>query len=301
MASGLGDSSHPPHKQTTPKGVLQPAPQTSVAPPSASQPSSSSSAKKPTPTKGSPSAGPTPNSLPAPLLFAFNGPDRLDTNAYAYWNHNNCAPSDPDWQVTSGSWFIHNGAGYSGKPSVSPSDSPCSVTYETAGAYQLRMNTVRSDFVNTDVQLDYDLVSHGGYGGKSNSYDGLHIWSRHVSQYELYAVSIGRWDGTFVVKKKVPTQQASCPDPANDGCYVDISSTVTRTDLVTANVWRHADITTKTLASGNTEIDVSINGVRILTATDSGALTGKTLGAGAVGIRGDNTEFYVKNFQITTL
>lgn len=246
------------------------------------------------------SSAPTTTTQTTLLSSAFDGPDRLVTTAYAYYNHNDCAPRDPDWVVTSGSWFIHNGAGYSGQPSRISGSSPCQVNYQYNGSYQLRMNTVKNDFTNTDIQFDYMLVSHGGLGGSTNSWDGVHIWTRHPSQYTLYAVSIGRWDGTFVVKKKLSTQISSCPSPANDGCYLDISAPVVRKDLTTANVWRHVEIKTDTQTDGSVQITAYINGSQIMQATDH-QTGGPVIPEGAVGIRADNTEFYLKNFQVDAL
>lgn len=244
-----------------------------------------------------------PTSVPTPPLLAsaFSGPDRLDADAYAYWNKGSCAPRDAAWEVTSGAWFIHNGAGYSGKPTVDAGNSPCIATYQNSGSDTLRMNTTRNDFANTDIQFDYDLIAHGGFGGTTNSYDGLHIWTRHQSPYDLYAVSLGRWDGEMVIKKKVPVNEAHCTTPSDGGCYTELNTPVKRLDLVTPNVWRHADIQTRTLANGNVSITLYINGAAVMHATDTGTFGGSIIPNGAVGIRGDNTEFYLKNFVVAGL
>ena len=61
----------------------------------------------------------------SPALFAprLSGPDRLITNEYAHWN-----PQTPgsriskDWDVTSGSLFVHDGVAWSGEPDKATPD-----------------------------------------------------------------------------------------------------------------------------------------------------------------------------------
>jgi hypothetical protein len=148
--------------------------------------------------------------------------------------------------------------------------------------------------------MDYMAVAHGGGGAPNNSYDGIHMWVGYQSEYALYAVTIFRWDGNLVVKKKVPQAQAHCTTPANDGCYYNLTSETTHKAITTANVWHHADIIFQINANSTTTITEKIDANTILQGIDSN-VHGPAYTSGAVGVRGDNTEFYFKNFTVTQL
>ncbi len=231
------------------------------------------------------------------FLDKLDGSDRLVTNEYVYWNPNSTCPYKSDkWDMTSGTLLIKNGVGYSGLPNKE-SRSVCESNNQT-NSYTFRLNTKDASFTNTVTSLDYEMLKHGDASSNTeNSYDGLHIWVRYQSQYALYAVSISRWDGNLAIKKKVPVEIAHCSDPSNEGCYYDLVSQVNRPDLTKSAVWHHADITTEDRSDGKLQIKLVIDGQTALEATDGGEHD-SVYHTGAVGVRGDNTEFYFKNFLV---
>ncbi|HEY5668074.1 MAG TPA: hypothetical protein VIR03_02800 [Candidatus Saccharimonadales bacterium] len=248
---------------------------------------------------------PQPVSTPPPttpgtanVLFSdlLDGPDRIVTNEYSYWSKQACPYASNKWDMTSGTLMVKNGAGYSGVPTVE-SSSVCQSAKANNSAI-FRLNTKDFSFGNTTTSLDFLLVQHGGDDAPVNSYDGLHIWVRYQSQYALYSVTVSRWDGTVDIKKKVPVAIAHCDRPANDGCYYDLVAQIKRPDLAQGKAWHHADIMTTDDAKGAVHILLKIDGAVVLSAVD--AAPGPAYHTGAVGVRGDNTEFYFKNFTVTS-
>jgi hypothetical protein len=203
-----------------------------------------------------------------------------------------CADGRDKWQVTNGSLFIHDGAGYSGVPTERQSKTTCP-TPGDGGSYRFRMHSAET-FTDGRLSLDYKLAARGE--GKVYSYDGLHLWIRHESEHALYAVSIGRWDGRFVIKKKLPLTEQKCADPSNEGCYSELAPPVVRPGLITADAWRHAEVRTYGTDDG-LAITLYIDGQKILDVIDDGRTAGRIIPRGAIGIRGDNTEFYIKNVR----
>lgn len=235
------------------------------------------------------------------VLFSdpLNGPDRIVTNEFVHFSPgSNCPYKSAVWDMTSGSLFIKNNAGYSGVPTLEK-QSYCDSTDHNNSAI-FRLNTKQGNFSDVDVAMDYMAVAHGGGGAPDNSYDGIHMWVGYQNEYALYAATIFRWDGNLVIKKKVPQARAGCSDPANDGCYYNLTGETTHPAITTANVWHHADIVFQANANGTVTITEKIDGNVILQGTDNN-VHGPAYTSGAVGVRGDNTEFYFKDFVVTKL
>lgn len=283
------------HKKTAgpAAGPVGPPPKlitSATKPPAASAPSSKKTKTQP------PKTASTPNNV---LFFdGLSGPDRIVTNEYVHWNPGSACPySSSKWDMTSGTLMVKNGAGYSGIP-TSEQTAVCNSSVKNNSAV-FRLTTKALDFGDTTTTMDYKLVSHGAAGVSNNSYDGLHIWVRYQSQYGLYAVSVARWDGVMVIKKKVPQSVAHCGDPSDGGCYYDLAPPVTNKALTSPDVWHHAAVTVSN-QNGKVTIELVIDGHQIVTAIDSGR-HGPVYAKGAAGVRGDNTEFYFKNFTITKI
>ena len=241
--------------------------------------------------------------LPAPsnILFSdpLSGPDRIVTNEFVHWSPNDgCPYTSSTWDMTSGTLMIKNGAGYSGVPTAE-TEAVCNSEQHNNSAI-FRLNTKNLSFKNVAVSMDYMAVQHGGGGAPNNSYDGIHIWVGYQTEYALYAATIYRWDGIIVLKKKVPVAQAQCASPANDGCYYNLSNETTHKNLTTAKVWHHVVVTTQATSSSSQHITVTIDGSKVIDTVDNN-VHGATYPMGAVGVRGDNTEFYFKNFTVTSL
>jgi len=235
------------------------------------------------------------------VLFSdpLNGADRIVTNEYVHWNpKSSCAYTSKIWDMTSGTLLVKNGAGYSGIPTAEASAICESATKNNSAVF--RLNTRQNNFSNAKVSVDYMAVQHGGANAKQNGYDGIHIWVGYQNEYALYSATIFRWDQTLVIKKKVPLADAKCSDPSNGGCYYNLSSEKTDQTASPSNVWHHADIVYKVDKSGVVTIEMSIDGTVVANGTDS-AVHGSAYAKGAVGIRGDDTEFYFKNFTVVAL
>lgn len=227
-----------------------------------------------------------------------NGPDRIVTNEYVHWsNQGKCPYASSVWDMTSGTLMIKDGSGYSGIPTAE-SNVPCDSAVKNNSAV-FRLNTKESDFSNVAVSLDYKPVEQGNGGVADHSYDGIHIWVGYQSQYALYAATIFRWDTNLVIKKKIPIEQSQCSDPSNQGCYYYLSDETKHPDLTKSGVWHHAEIDFTTTGD-NSKIKESIDGIEVFDITDN-KINGPAYKSGAVGVRGDNTEFYFKNFTVVQL
>lgn len=248
--------------------------------------------------KNAPSSpAPTTQDPPEKVLLAdaFDGTDQL--LATAPIRPQGCVNSPSNlWEISNGSLFIRNNTGYSGLPSEGQPVHKCP-SIEQAGSHTFRMHS-RQSFDNFKLSLDYQLLQHGGAGGSDHSYDGLHLWVRHESQYALYAISIARWDGVFAIKKKLPVEEIGCADPANEGCYNDIARQIRRPELLDRQ-WHHAEVTVRT-TDNNVDIELKIDGDVVLSGRDNGTTFGRIIPTGAVGVRGDNTEFSIKNLKVSS-
>src|SRR6185369_15401481 len=95
-----------------------------------------------------------------------------------------------------------------------------------------RLTTRQDNFLN--VLVEFDLM-HQGLNSTDKTppvdWDGVHIFLRYQSQYNLYYASVNRRDNTVVIKKKIPG------GPSNDGTYYDISSY--NRHIVPYMVWQH--------------------------------------------------------------
>ena len=225
-----------------------------------------------------------------PLLAVdFAGQHGLVTNEYAYWHpHSPDAVTSPVWDMTSGSLFARDGVGWSGVPDARPPDSHSTRTNNSA---VFRLNTRQRDF--GDVTVNFRLRNLGLTATPqtpAQEWDGIHVWLRYQSEYELYYVSANRRDGEVVVKKKV------ADGPSNGGTYYTLAEAnrpVSLRHLATVSASAHND------ADGAVRIDLSIDGKHLLTAIDHGSGGPPITEPGAVGIRGDNCNFEFDRFEVT--
>lgn len=233
-------------------------------------------------------------SAEALLYDGFSYPDGLVSNEWA--GDNRTSPSaklNPTWDVTSGSLFASSGAGWSGIPDgVGPNATSSNGTDSAV----FRMNTYRSDFQN--VAVTFRLLNQYLVGSTARTttqaYDGVHIFLRHVSQYYLYYASINRRDNRVTIKKKIPG------GPSNGGTYYDLTNW--RPYNVPYGQWQDVKATVSTNDDGSVTINLYANGQILISATDNGTLGGAPIRVGgAVGIRGDNSDFKIDDFQVTAI
>ncbi len=219
------------------------------------------------------------------LVEDFAGPDGLITNEYAHWN-----PEDPrgvrspDWDVTAGSLFRHDGTGWSGPPdTVSPDASSSNGT----GSATFRM-TSRRVFTDPSVRFRLRIDAEDAPSGGDTAWAGVHVFLRHRGEAELYVASVFRRDGTVAIKKKMPG------GAANGGTYVTLG---TARAPMTIGQWH--DVAVDLIdENGNPRIAMSIDGRRALSAEDSDRGGPPIPGPGNVGLRGDRTGFRVDDIRI---
>ncbi|MCO6009566.1 hypothetical protein NE236_31805 [Actinoallomurus purpureus] len=226
-----------------------------------------------------------------PPMFAprLSGPDRLVTNEFAHWN-----PRTPgtrlsrDWDVTSGSLFVHRGVAWSGVPDAAVPDAGSS---RGTGSSVFRMTTRRRDFDDVTVSLRLRNLGLTGTGrAAASEIDGVHVFLRWQSPEKLYVVSLNRRDGLMVVKKKLPGGDA------NGGTYVTLGQA---RYAVPYGRWQAFRVRIATSGGGLVTVTVARDGRQVLSATDDGSEGAAILAPGAVGLRGDNCDFEFTGFRVT--
>lgn len=226
---------------------------------------------------------------PAVLLVTrFPQGVRLITNERAYYDpHLAGVRVSPVWVVTSGSLFGAHGAGWTGVPDdVNPNVSSSNGTDSAV----FRVVTRRSNF--DDVSVSFELRVAGFTTTQrtpATPYDGVHVFLRYRNQRYLYVVSVYRRDGIVAAKEKVPG------GPANGGTYYTLAETPYRIPM---DKWVPVDVSIVTVAHNSVRIDLSINAHKVLSAMSTPERVAPILAAGRVGLRGDNCQFYFRDFTI---
>jgi hypothetical protein len=231
-------------------------------------------------TDGSPSVSKTFAATFTPKF----GTTGLVTNEFAFRNPNDPASHlSPDWVVTSGSLFARNGAGWTGAPDRADPGAGSSNGTDSA---VFRLVSRRRDFSGVHVAFQLFVQRHVVTPETENqSYDGVYVWLEYTSETRLYALSIMRWDGLTVIKRKTPG------GPSNGGTYQTLAQAKSATPK-----GRWVPITVDSVnRSGGVNLSISVNGGQILQCFDPGGSA--LMGKGGIGIRGDNTEFQFRNFQ----
>lgn len=240
-----------------------------------------------------------------PLFVAdFNSlADGLITSEYAFWNPNDInAKRSADWEMTSGSLFAKALRGYSGVPN----DGQVDIASAINNSRVFRLTTKRKDFLNVSVKTQLIVVGQSSDAAwPPVSWDGIHIFLRYQTEFDLYYASINRRDGKCIIKKK----RKDGPKPENGGTYTELGAYTPHAWM--PNTIQNVQATIKNQADGTVLIALLAEGKEIMHVIDDGK-TGIIDGSvgnwgspivtpGAVGIRGDNTEFYFDNFQVDTL
>ena len=219
------------------------------------------------------------------------GPNRLLANEYAHSNPGDTrAVRSSEWEVTSGSLYVREGAGWTGAPDAA---SPDLRSANGTGSSVFRATTRRSDFLNALVTLrvrNLGLTSDGRF--EPSATDGVHVFLRWQSEEDLYVVSLNRRDGKVVVKRKSPG------GTVNGGTYTTLEEAPYE---VPYNTWQSFEIAIENTTAGTVEISVGDGKRTLLRAVDTGDTAPAGLAAGAVGLRGDNCNFEFDDFQVRQL
>jgi hypothetical protein len=230
-----------------------------------------------------------PAAAPAAVLFSdsFAGPGGLIANEWAHWNDGGV--ESPLWDMTSGSLFGRAGAGWTGVPDDCAPDRTSSSCTNSA---VFRLNTRRFDF--SAVRVEVGLRANAWTSTASTpavAWDGVHLWLRYVDEEELYYASVNRRDGAVVVKKKCRG------GPSNGGTYVTLASRSGHG--VPLDAWQRVGASVEDTVDGSVAIEVLREGAAVLRAVDTGAGCAPIRRAGAVGVRGDNLDFELRDFTVS--
>ncbi|MFH9292265.1 hypothetical protein [Streptomyces sp. NPDC017520] len=229
---------------------------------------------------------PRPPHRTRPFLAGFSRRG-LVTNAYAF-RHPGAADATThrDWTVTSGSLFARWGSGWSGVPDGL---SPDPASRLRTGSAVLRVVSARHDFHDVTVGARFRLHPPVTTGRTpAVDWDGGHLWLRYQGPQELYALSFCRRDGAVTLKRKAPPPGAA---QGAEGVYTTLAQAMRPLRYET---WHHIVARATTTASDTVQLRLRVDGREVLRAEDTAP--GRLAGAGAVGIRGDNTELLFHGF-----
>ncbi len=225
------------------------------------------------------------------LLFSAQfGNQGLVTNEWAYYNPLAAnGIRSPQWEMTSGSLFAHDGTGWSG-PIDSGEPDRLSRTSTNSAVFRL---VSRSAFDDYSVKFSFRLLRFGTTpGNPAHAWDGLHLWLRYQNAQKLYFASFDRRDGHIVIGKKYPGGSA------NGGRYERLSASATA--KLAPLVWHRLHAAIETIGDTVT-IRLLLDGKLVARAVDRDGRDPPIIRPGRVGIRADNTEFEFRSFEVRTL
>ena len=234
--------------------------------------------------------------------------DGLLTNEYAFAGSAWDGPgrTSSDWEVTSGSLFVRNGVGWTGVPDdANDGRTPVgAASTNVTNSAVFRARSVRADFGNVDITLRVKVgyFLPGTSTTAAQDWDGVHLFLRYLSPFNLYYASVARRDGRVVIKRKIsgipPTEigavaqtavaqtanaaaspgQASTAGPgyyegpegnvSNHGAYYTLAQTPAGAHPWQAGLWRSVGASIITNPDGTTTIVVALDGIECLRVTD---------------------------------
>src|SRR4051794_5178807 len=186
----------------------------------------------------------------ATVVFAddFSAPaatNSVVTNEYSYWNPSDTAAAkSANWEMGSGTLFAQTGSGWSGRPDTCDNVDRYSQTCNNSAVF--RLATKRHDF--GDVSLDLDLNSSGLTSTASTppvAWDGVHLWLRYQSEYNLYYASVNRRDNRVVIKKKC------VGGSENGGTYYELGPGEVSAPAWPVGSWQHVGASVQNNSDGS--------------------------------------------------
>jgi hypothetical protein len=126
-------------------------------------------------------------------------------------------------------------------------------------------------------------------------WDGVHIFLRYRSEFNLYYASANRRDGHVVIKKK-------CVGGSdNGGTYYELGSGEVAGHPIPFGIWQKVGASVRNRADGSVALTLQVGGVTLLTVVDRGVGCPPIRAPGATGIRGDNDDFLFRDFRVVRL
>jgi hypothetical protein len=231
-------------------------------------------------------------------------PATLVTNEYAYHHPDaSDAVRSNDWIVTSGSLFAAGDLLWSG---AVDDQAPGPTSASGTDSAVLRAVSRRSDHADVGVSFALRvqaLTETVRTPGKDT--DGVHIFLHYQSELSTYYVSMYRRDGTATIKKKIPG------GPSNGGTYLTLGSAPLPVRSGWLNSWHQVRATIASVgtvggqaagaAPGSVRLTLQVDGRDVLDVSDDGRTAPVITAAGRVGVRGDNCEFYLRDFSTSPL
>lgn len=195
--------------------------------------------------------------------------------------------------MTSGSLFASGGSYWTGIPDdIAPNATSSTGTNSAV----FRLTSQRADFQNVAVSL---TLHNNGLTSTSSTppvaWDGVHIFLRYQSEYQLYYASVNRRDGHVVIKKKCPG------GPSNGGTYYELGPGEVSGHAIPFGTDQQVGASVVNNADGTVTLTLSVGGLRLITATDNGVGCAPITAPGKTGLRGDNDNFTFRNFTVTSL
>ena len=227
-------------------------------------------------------------------LFSFQGRNGLIVSEYSYWNPQGSTNNTP-WELSSGSLFRRDGHAWTGKP-----DDGCGLSKakprpnwcNRSAIFRLitRQKSWRDVAVSFRL-LNIDLTHTPKT--PAVAWDGVHIFLRYQSEYNLYYASVNRRDSQIVIKKKCPGGKE------NGGTYYQLAATNTPYPIPFGH-WQEMRVEVTNTLKG-VQISVYAGGRLRIQATDNGVGCPMINEPGRVGIRGDNDNFMFGDFRVSNL
>jgi hypothetical protein len=240
----------------------------------------------------------------SPALFSDDfdtprGPNNLIANEHALWN-----PLDvlrvrsPDWQMTSGSFFSQDGVGWTGVPD---DVAPDRYSIRSTGSSVFRMRTTRSDFPDNLQSVEARINSFSSAPSRpAVPWDGVVLWPRYKTEFNLYFAYILRKDGKVAITKKCPGGDPNGPNYYNGGTYYALSEEIYHAPTVLGD-WYQLATSAQDNADGSVTITLYRGGDVAAQATDTGVGCTPIHAPTRLGLRADNVDANFSEYRVTAL
>ncbi len=241
--------------------------------------------------------------LPAPVFAddfqTAGGPNNLVTNEHAFWNLRDLlAVRSSDWEVTSGSLFSRRGVASTGVPDLT---APDRYSLDSTGSGVFRMRTVRSNF-GDNLQVLHARINdfHGFAERPAVPWDGVVVWPRYATEFNLYFAYALRKDGKVSLTKKCPGGDPNGRSYYNGGTYYGLTPETSVAPTVLGR-WYSLATSAKDNVDGSVTISLYRGGEVVAQATDRGTGCPPIHGPTKLGLRADNVDASFSHYGVSPL